>query len=646
MPDGITQPGNIDLETVSSMEILRGPFSSMYGSAAGGVISIKTMAPPEGTNAKFSFLTGSYGTTKESAQLTGTANGVGYLFDESVFNTNGYRDNSQAHKKQSTVKFTFDLTNGTRVNVLADYLNLNAQDPLGLSGIGSTGAPKWSNTTSIPSVYSNPSATTQAATGANTRVHRENTQVGVSLEHTLNESNKIDLVVYGGHRNNAQFLSTSATPSTSNTYATSVVANQNSTNLLCPTGTYCGRDSMISRDFIGTDLNWTNKGFIFDKKYSITTGLSYAWMSDERNDIQASNGVIQANGLTYPNRKETDYATNIDEFIQGQIALSNSFDIHAGIRNIHSRLSVSPHAPNALSAANNISSGSLSFDNTTPAIGAIWKANQETNFYANYAKGFQSPNTIQIAYNSMSGAGPNFGLGGSTSDNYEIGMKSILWGNTSLNLALYKVVASNEVAIDNTLNSYTVYRNLPVDTERKGLELSIDSKLEHNFELYGAYSYMDAKYNGAFTSYYCTSSYLASSTDHQCKKYGSTSNVVTVNTQAGNTIPGTYKQQLYGQVSWKYPDLGFRASFEGIANSRVYANDINTAYAQGYTIFNLRAGFNQKINNWELSEFALIGNVFDKAYISSVRVNDSNGAFYEAGTDRNYMAGFSISTRF
>jgi len=401
MPDGITQPGNIDLETVSSMEILRGPFSSMYGSSAGGVISIKTMAPPEGNNAKFSFLSGSYGTTKESAQLTGTVNGVGYLFDESVFNTSGYRDNSQAHKKQSTVKFTFDLTNDTHVNVLADYLNLNAQDPLGLSGIGSTGAPKWSNTTSIPSVYSNPSATTQAATGANTRVHRENTQVGVSLEHILNDSNKIDLVVYGGHRNNAQFLSTSPTLSTSATTVSGITPAPT----LCPNGTYCGRDSMISRDFIGTDISWTNSGLIFDKKYSVTSGLSYAWMADERFDVQASNGVVQQNGLTYPNRKETDYATNIDEFVQGQLALSNSVDIHAGVRNTHSRLSVSPHAPNSQSAAYNINSGSLSFDNTTPVIGALWKATEETNFYANYGKGFQSPNTIQIAYNSMSGAG-------------------------------------------------------------------------------------------------------------------------------------------------------------------------------------------------------------------------------------------------
>ena len=637
MPDGITQPGNIDLGSVASMEVLRGPFSAMYGSAAGGVISIKTIKPPKDNQLSASFLAGSYGTTKETAQATGTVNDIGYLFNESVFNTGGYRNNSAAHKKQSTIKFSFDLGNDTHVDILADYMKMNAQDPLGLSGIGSTGAPKWSSVVAIPSVYTNPKATTLAAIGANTKVSRENTQIGINIEHLINDSNSVDLVVYGGHRNNSQFLSTSTTASTSNTTVSGT--GLPSAPVLCPTGTFCGRDSMISRDFIGTEFSWTNKGIIFDKKYSLTSGISYAYMRDERSDIQASNGVVQPNGITYPNRFETDYSTDMDEFVQGQLAFSNSLDLHAGVRNVHTRLNVSPHSPNAQSAANNIASGSLAFDNTTPTIGIVWKALEGTNLYANYGKGFQSPNSTQISYKDMSGAGPNLNLTGSTSDNFEAGIKSFVNDHTIINAALFKVVSSKEIAIDNTVNSYTVYRNLPIDTTRKGLELSIDSKLERNIELYAAYTYMDAKYDGSFSSNYCTTSFTSGS----CSGGSGT---VTVNTTAGNKIPGTYKQQLYGQASWKYPDLGFKTSLEGISNARVYANDTNTAYAQGYTIFNLRAGFTQKYNNWEFTEYGLVGNLFDKSYIGAVRVNDSNGAYYESGTDRNYMVGISASSRF
>jgi len=42
MPDGQGQTSNIDLNSVESVEILRGPFSALYGNASGGVINVKT----------------------------------------------------------------------------------------------------------------------------------------------------------------------------------------------------------------------------------------------------------------------------------------------------------------------------------------------------------------------------------------------------------------------------------------------------------------------------------------------------------------------------------------------------------------------------------------------------------------------------
>ena len=612
MPDGITQPGNIDLESVSSIEVLKGPFAAMYGSAAGGVISIKTQKPPKDNELSASFLAGSYGTTKESAQATGTINNVGYLINESVFDSNGYRANSRAHKKQTTVSFGFDLTDATHIDILADYMQMNANDPLGLAGIGSTLAPKWPGSNYIPYVSSSPTATTTAAIAAKTRVARENTQVGINIEHIIDNANKLNIVLYAGHRNNSQYLSTSTT-------------------------TNAGRNSAISRDFWGHEINWTHQGLVLDKKYSIISGISYASMSDERTDINATAGQIST---TSKNRLETDDAINIDEFVQGQLSITNDIALHAGVRNIHSKLTYSPRQTQAIGA------GSLVFNNTTPTIGAIWKVREDFNLFANYGKGFQSPNSTQTSYKAMDGSGPNLALSGSTTDNYEAGFKSYLNSNTTLNATVFKVVSSNEIAIDNTINSYTVYRNLPVDTTRKGLELSIASKLENNFELYAAYTYMDAKYDGSFSSNYCITTYSAISNPQCSVQTGGASGTVTVSTNSGNTIPGTYKQQLYTQASWKYPDFGFKTSLEGISNARVYANDTNTAYAQGYTIFNLRGGFTQKYNNWEFSEYGLIGNLFDKSYISSVRVNDSNGAYYEAGTDRNYMIGFSASSRF
>ena len=46
LPDGQAQLNNVDLAAAGRIEVIRGPASSLYGNAAGGVISIETEPPP------------------------------------------------------------------------------------------------------------------------------------------------------------------------------------------------------------------------------------------------------------------------------------------------------------------------------------------------------------------------------------------------------------------------------------------------------------------------------------------------------------------------------------------------------------------------------------------------------------------------
>src|SRR6476646_8337659 len=47
MPDGQGQAATFALGSAERIEVLRGPFASMYGNASGGVISVETMDGPE-----------------------------------------------------------------------------------------------------------------------------------------------------------------------------------------------------------------------------------------------------------------------------------------------------------------------------------------------------------------------------------------------------------------------------------------------------------------------------------------------------------------------------------------------------------------------------------------------------------------------
>ena len=281
-PDGISNPGNIDLSTLKSIEVMRGPFSALYGSSSGGVIQMRTEDAPKDPELGFSFKLGSYGTTDESAKFTGTQSGVQYMIDTGAYNTNGYRDHSALHKNETTVKLKTNLDNGTSITLLANHINLRAQDPMGLrrSELTTNGFTDYS-------VFTNRTKAPDVSQAANTRVHKENTQVGIIIEHKINENNSINLINSVGHRINYQV--TSSAP-----------------------GSNASKQASIDRDFFNNELSWRNKGSIFNKAYTITTGVNYGSMVDERLD-KSGTGPLPNN--TTPNKLEKDFASNLDEFV-------------------------------------------------------------------------------------------------------------------------------------------------------------------------------------------------------------------------------------------------------------------------------------------------------------------------------------------
>ena len=71
MPDGQGQAATFALGSAQRIEVLRGPFSSLYGNAAGGVISIETEDGPPTPTFEPALLLGSYGTWREAAKFGG-----------------------------------------------------------------------------------------------------------------------------------------------------------------------------------------------------------------------------------------------------------------------------------------------------------------------------------------------------------------------------------------------------------------------------------------------------------------------------------------------------------------------------------------------------------------------------------------------
>ena len=134
MPDGQGQTGSFSLASARRIEVLRGPFSTLYGNAAGGVISVFTEDGSEPPQAQAQVVGGSYGTWHAIGKVGGEARGLNFVLAESRFHTDGYRDHSDASRELFNTKLKFDAGADTHITLIANSLyQPEALDPLGLT---------------------------------------------------------------------------------------------------------------------------------------------------------------------------------------------------------------------------------------------------------------------------------------------------------------------------------------------------------------------------------------------------------------------------------------------------------------------------------------------------------------------------------
>ena len=68
--------------------------------------------------------------------------------------------------------------------------------------------------------------------------------------------------------------------------------------------------------------------------------------------------------------------------------------------------------------------------------------------------------------------------------------------------------------------------------------------------------------------------------------------------------------------------------------------------APSYTLVGLFTGYKYNYHNFTVDLFGRVDNLFDKEYVGSVIVNESNGRYYEPAPGRNYGVGINIAWRF
>ena len=587
-PDGQGQVSQFNLDSAERVEILRGPFSALYGNSSGGVIQLFTDDGKEPMELRSSLAYGSFDTFRAGVSASGTAGALGYNAAFTHFTVDGYRDHSSARNESFNGKLDYAFNDSNRLSVIANIVSRpDAEDPLGLTKA---------------QFDENPEQTAAVATQFNTRKSLEQQMGGLIYDHDFSESQSVRLVGYYGHRDVVQYLS-------------------------IPTGTQAPATSAggvvdLNRDFGGADARWAWHGELAGKTLSWVAGANY----DRQNELRRgyNNFVGTTLGVRGALRRdENNISYNTDVYTQGTWDFADAWSATAGVRRSEVHFDSEDHF---IATLNPDDSGKIRYDATSPVAGLVFKAAPWLHLYASYGQGFQTPLGSELAYRADGGTGLNLALKPARSNNGELGAKLQISSDLTGEATVFRALTRNEIVVNTNVGGRSTYQNAG-RTRRSGAELALAYRFAQNWRTQFAYTYVDATYSDAYGT--CVAAPCAAPTTLIA---------------AGNRLPGVPKSNAYASIRWGN-ELGWQLSANGQYVSKVAVNDINSVFAPSYALFGLSGGYGAELPSFRLNTFVRVNNVFDRNYVGSVIVSDGNGRFFEPGPGANVLAGFNITLK-
>ena len=593
LPDGQGWVSNIDLDSVDRIEVLRGPYSALYGNSSGGVIQVFSQRGSSAPTVWADVVAGGFGQVRESTRAIGSNGTVGYDVDLTHFATDGYRPHSAADRNFANIFLDAPLDSDSHLNlVLNSAASPTAQDPLGLKRA---------------QFETNPRSVDPAAVQFNTRKTFDQTQVGAQYERELDADDILAIRLYGGHRNAEQF---EAIPSSTQIALTS------------PGGVID-----LGRDYGGADLHWTRRMLVAEGPLTATLGLSYDSLQEAREGFLNFVGTV-ANpqyGVSGPMRRnQANTVGDFDQYAQLLWQFLPSWSAMAGTRHSLVKFNSTDNPIPAVSSGDN---NSVAYGANLPVAGIAFAVTTDLRVYVNAGRGFETPTLNELAYRPNGAPGLNTALNADHSDNYELGIETRNGPLGRAQATLFHIGTADEIVTQTNTGGRAVFQNAG-HTRRDGIELSWKKSLGQGTLATLAYTYLNARYTDA---YFTCSAAPCPAPD--------------VLVGRGNAIPSVARSTLYADVGWK-PITGWQAGIEVRAASQMYVDDINSQAAPGYAVVGLHVGYQFAFGALAVNTFARVDNLLNRQYADSVIVDETSLRFYEPAPDRTFLAGAGLRYSF
>jgi iron complex outermembrane receptor protein len=560
-----------------SVEVIKGPASSLYGSnAVGGAINFLTAAPSRGRFASLGVRhDSSAGFTRYDTAAGNRWGALGLRF--SHYSTrrkdNNWQQYSYGDKDSYTLRGDYALSASSQLRASLVHTDLDSA----MSG----------------SVFEN-DYRTNPGTSLNTFTYRKDktTRVNLAWEGETLRNGVTTATIFTRKNDHGQIPSYTI----SGCVGASCKGTMNNSHV-----DSLGLDIKHQQEFLWLGSRLVT-GVYLDKSAN-------PYVSDNLNIVR---DPASGRYLSYTLASATsplgvrDYQADIENtafFAQWEFTPAARTRVVVGARNdaisYALRNKLAPLGSTNFGAANE----SRNFSHLSPKVGAIYTFHRNANAYVNLSEGFTPPEVSQLY--GKTGV-PD--LMPSTYDNYELGLRMAFFdGKLKLDSALYRLVGRD------TIVNYTIAPGVSENrnagrTRSQGLELGLN---------YDGAAY-DARFGTTVASHRYVHYQLSGALDYSAKD-----------------MPQAPRDITTAEVGYK-PVRGARVALEAVHLGPYWMNNANTVRYAGHALLNLRAAYqlNQQLEAW-----LQVRNLADRRYADSASSSFSGVGSVSPNTQNQYTPG-------
>ena len=560
-PDGQGQIDNLNLGIIDNIEVIRGPASSLYGNASGGVIQINTLDHVDQPFVELGTAFGAFGMQQYQASIGKSMDSGTTVIAQGSYNTgNGYRDNSGYknwnfnghvnHKFQNKAKLIFNLNYSD---------SPQADDPGGVN---------------LEDRNSNPSAARDRNVMLRAGEAISQFKASSSYNLPLGENGELSAYGYGATRSFDGFIPVEF-----------------------------GGSIELDRTYYGVGANYQIKSIGKTSVNKLQFGVDINSQDDTRLRFM-NNGGVRGDEVSFMN----DIFTALGFYIIDQFEVG-SLLISGGLR--YDRNSISSDS-RVLGVGDAMTS--LDYNSLNPSLGITFKSTDNSAFFGNYSRSFETPSLSELFFNPTGGPGLNTELNPQIANSFELGYRYFN-DRFSVEAVLYRVNTQDDLVPFQLedLPELTFFRNAG-KTKRQGIEVSGQLRLVNSLVVQSSYTYSDFSYED----------FVASGTDF-----------------SGNVLPGVPKHNFVLSIKNNSTE-GLIYHIEGRVLSELFADDSNTNVSNGYTLVNAQIGYSWNVNSTMVRPYIGVNNLLNVDYNDNVRLNAFGGRHYEAGPPIHLFGGIKV----